>query len=526
MIVRDEAAMLPGCLASVQGAVDEICIVDTGSTDDTVAIAEAHGAKVVHRAWDDDFSAARNRSLQLASAQWVLVLDADERLTPAASARLRTAVGNADFDCGMLPLHNADALDADLDAVVAGHARIAEVAYLPRLLRRTDDLRYTGIVHENVGDWLAKDRVAKLVSGVDIVHLGGVPSLRQRRDKAARNTKLLERYVATHPDDVTPYGYLAHEHHEAGNREAALEVSGAGWKLIEDGATATDLSVLRLATAHAWLMLSRGDMDVAIRVCERALADMPRHPDLYFLRGCAHEAAGLRAPTAGERRARLTAALDDYERARRRDGHLVLQKFVDGCTTWAAETRRGTAYLCLGEPARALTAFDEALAFGAHDEARWGKAESLIGVGKPKDALALVKHDLSDSHLSDRPGPWVVAALCAEAMGELEMMMTMVARAQAALSAGFVSPHRRERYVDVLALASIYANQPAPMPGPLGQLSGVLAGRFEATEGATARPLDADAARRALSRATAAQRNRLQDARAHELCPWLEEVLA
>ena len=77
-IVRNEAAKLERSLASLEGAVDEIIVVDTGSSDDTVKIAEAHGAQVFHFPWQDDFSAARNVSLSKATGDWILVVDADE----------------------------------------------------------------------------------------------------------------------------------------------------------------------------------------------------------------------------------------------------------------------------------------------------------------------------------------------------------------------------------------------------------------------------------------------------------------
>jgi glycosyltransferase involved in cell wall biosynthesis len=78
MIVRNEAALLPGCLKSVKDWVDAIHITDTGSTDDTVAIAESFGAAVSHFEWCDDFSAARNYALGHVNTEWTLWLDADD----------------------------------------------------------------------------------------------------------------------------------------------------------------------------------------------------------------------------------------------------------------------------------------------------------------------------------------------------------------------------------------------------------------------------------------------------------------
>ena len=80
MIVRDEERYLAGCLESVVDLVDEIVVVDTGSTDSTPDIARRFGARVFNFQWVDDFSAARNESLRHATGEWIFWLDADERL--------------------------------------------------------------------------------------------------------------------------------------------------------------------------------------------------------------------------------------------------------------------------------------------------------------------------------------------------------------------------------------------------------------------------------------------------------------
>src|SRR5205085_8623718 len=99
-IVKNEEKYLRGCLESVQGAVDEIVVVDTGSTDSTIAIAEEFGAKVVHFAWTDDFSAARNVSLDHATGDWAFWLDADERLGKGEGRLLRYLVEEAEPNVG------------------------------------------------------------------------------------------------------------------------------------------------------------------------------------------------------------------------------------------------------------------------------------------------------------------------------------------------------------------------------------------------------------------------------------------
>jgi glycosyltransferase involved in cell wall biosynthesis len=90
MIVKNEQAVLDRCLASARDAVDEIIVVDTGSTDDTIEIARDHGARVLHHDFTDlDFAAARNRSLNAATGDFALVLDADETLHPGSTGLIR-----------------------------------------------------------------------------------------------------------------------------------------------------------------------------------------------------------------------------------------------------------------------------------------------------------------------------------------------------------------------------------------------------------------------------------------------------
>ena len=89
MIVRDEAERIEACLASVRDLVDEMVVVDTGSSDDTVHRAQAAGARVEQLPWPGDFAPARNAALEMVKGDWVLVLDGDELLLPEAIPALK-----------------------------------------------------------------------------------------------------------------------------------------------------------------------------------------------------------------------------------------------------------------------------------------------------------------------------------------------------------------------------------------------------------------------------------------------------
>ncbi|MFM8662141.1 MAG: glycosyltransferase family 2 protein, partial [Cyanobium sp.] len=139
MIVRNEAERLERCLASVADFVDEMVIVDTGSNDGTVAIAEGCGA-VVHRLdWPGDFAPARNAALDLVHGEWVLVLDADEQLLAEAREPLQQLMAQPDL------------LVVNLLRLERG-ARQSPYSRVSRLFRRHPAIRWSRPYHAMIDD--------------------------------------------------------------------------------------------------------------------------------------------------------------------------------------------------------------------------------------------------------------------------------------------------------------------------------------------------------------------------------------
>ena len=104
LITRNEEANLEACLASLEGIAQQIVVVDTNSTDRTLEIAKSHGALVSQPADWPGFGPQKNRALELATGDWVLSLDADERLTPALKSEILTAIHHsAQVDCFAIP---------------------------------------------------------------------------------------------------------------------------------------------------------------------------------------------------------------------------------------------------------------------------------------------------------------------------------------------------------------------------------------------------------------------------------------
>jgi tetratricopeptide (TPR) repeat protein len=215
LIVKDEADSLDACLTSLRGLVDEIVVVDTGSTDASVAIAERHGAVVAHERWDGDFATARNRSLDLATGDWILYIDADEQVRgnlDAARAHLARAEVDVAYRVRFVP-------------------RVGWTPYLEyRLWRNRPDLRFVGPIHESIVP--AIERVAAAehlrVEPFDrfTIHHYGYEG--DRADKRARDEPLLVAEMARNPDRLFVYDHLARVYEAAGDGPRAVEVWRAG----------------------------------------------------------------------------------------------------------------------------------------------------------------------------------------------------------------------------------------------------------------------------------------------------------
>ncbi len=188
MIVKNEEKMLAQCLNSVRDLVDEIVIVDTGSTDGTVAIAEKFGARVYHHAWQNDFSLHRNQSLEYATGDWILILDADEELVREDILKLKQASRIPNINVLSLSVHNKHVASGD------------ETSFLPsvRMWRRKLNARYEGIVHNEL-----RLPVEETILRVDarLNHYGYGLDWDQMKRKIERTKTLLLRQLEANPDN-------------------------------------------------------------------------------------------------------------------------------------------------------------------------------------------------------------------------------------------------------------------------------------------------------------------------------------
>ncbi len=250
MIVKDEAENLPRCLESVKDCVDEMRILDTGSQDDTIAIAESYGAIVTSTEWTQDFAAARNQSLVEATGEWILVLDADESLTAAGRELLsRVRSGEALGDEPLDSVLAITLLRYEMNTVQAPYSEVS------RLFRNRDDLRFNRPYHETIDDSVTRLLQAEsqwqivFWPEITIAHTGYEAEAIAQRQKFDRAETIMAAHLAQHPDDA----YICNK---LGALYLSVDQVDKGRSLLEQGLAAAPTDAGTLYELHYHLGLA------------------------------------------------------------------------------------------------------------------------------------------------------------------------------------------------------------------------------------------------------------------------------
>jgi len=344
MIVRDAVELLPACLASVRGIVDELVIADTGSQDATIAVAQSFGARVIPIPWQDDFAAARNLALQEVRCDWVLSLDADEQLDAKAKAQIPRLLRSRDVAGYQVTIRNymQSLKDRVWDrpaqrndsAIPAARQYPAYVEHQNvRLFRREEQIYFIGRVHESVGP--AIEQAGRRLADADfLIHHFGLAG--DEANQARKNTFYREL-----------------------GRQKLLD-------LPQNAQAHFELGLLEMDNFH--------DLPVALELFARARSLNPRFGLAWFFEGLTLEKQGQHVPALrrlaeAERCGYRTALLAET----RGDAHYNVGDFPDARESYAVARRRdacnfslrskfGLAVLRAGDPGRGLLEMRRALA--------------------------------------------------------------------------------------------------------------------------------------------------------------------
>lgn len=278
LMVKNEEAMLPQCLESIRSWVDEIVLVDTGSTDKTIEIAKSYGAKIFYQPWEGSFSKHRNYTMEKATCDWILIIDADEMMVAEDIPLLLKVMSEPICEIVSLNVIN-----------VYGDRKNRSV-FLPsvRLFKRELGVYYEGIVHNQIK---TPKGVPVVRAKVRLEHYGYDLSEAKMKQKADRSRALLLKQLDSNPDHAFAHfnlGQLVRTGPDETIKERSAEVILHASKAVE--LTDPDIpaerfihlmSLDQLAWSHFYLK----QHDLARQFCRQALLHKPDYLDPLILLG-------------------------------------------------------------------------------------------------------------------------------------------------------------------------------------------------------------------------------------------------
>lgn len=281
MIVRNEEDLFAGCLESIKDCVDEIIVVDTGSDDKTKEIAKSFGAKVYDQPWEGDFSKHRNYSMSLATSDWLLVIDADERIHSEDISLVRQMLE----DCG-----DADTVSAEISNVY-GKEGLETKFHSMRFFRREAKIQYDGIVHNRS---IISDEMVQRRSQVRIIHLGYDLSPEKMEKKFERTKSLLDKQLKKTPDDpfvLQNYAWIHRTRGKHFTKQHSQEIMKASYRaaMLTDPKNQPGWSIhVSSLDMLAWAFLFESAYDQSIKYAMVALSYKPDFLDPMLCLGYAH----------------------------------------------------------------------------------------------------------------------------------------------------------------------------------------------------------------------------------------------
>lgn len=278
MIVKNEEKWLDKCLASAHNIVDEMVIVDTGSTDKTKEICLKYHAKIYDFQWMESFAAARNYGLEMAAGNWILWLDADEELlvndVPTFHKQLNSSTGD------VLPVELVNFYGPSPPDV-----HNAYTCFSYRIFRNHKGLKFTGHIHEHLNiDKIVKPFPIEKMAPVSITvfHYGYMDEVAQDKNKSERNLRMLEKEKNNPDYDPWIDYHIASEYYRCKEYEQAFkQVNFAIRHFIEKGLLPPSM----LYKLKYDILLAAGSFESAWPGIEKAIALYPDYVDLHFYKG-------------------------------------------------------------------------------------------------------------------------------------------------------------------------------------------------------------------------------------------------
>lgn len=272
MIVKNEQRYLRQCIKSVEDIIDEIVVVDTGSTDDTIQIAKNYGAKLYEIPWENNFSKARNIAVSHVDSDWILLLDADEILEETSKQTLLTFIRTTKEDGAYFQIYNYKDKEQGKNYMI--HNGI-------RLFRNNQGYLYEGKIHEQVVREYHGNRGKTKFPKIPVIvhHYGYLEKVVEEKDKRGRNMPIIMQEIEHHPDNPYLLDCLGNEYNSLGDTKKAIELYEKVLLKKEEGASYLPGLYLRLSVCY----IKEKEFEKAIEIAYEAKNQYLQYMDYNYI---------------------------------------------------------------------------------------------------------------------------------------------------------------------------------------------------------------------------------------------------
>lgn len=283
LIINNESNCLRRCLSSIKAIASEIVVVDTGSTDDSIQVASEFGALIFSFEWENDFSSARNYSLDKASGEWILVLDGDEEIERNSHELIQEKIRTPNIDAYLLTVRKA--LNNQHEILAASSLQL-------RLFRNNKNYQYQGIIQEQILDSILDQNpstVIEIASNITIIHHGYTKEDTTDNDRLKRNVDQIKQTLERESEEPLKYFFLGREYYHHDRFSEALDY----FRLAYDKSDCQAVYIPDLQRSIITSLYMLGKSSEALAFANDALNTRTDSADLYYLKGIIYKDLGL-----------------------------------------------------------------------------------------------------------------------------------------------------------------------------------------------------------------------------------------
>lgn len=369
MIVKNEERNLDRCLSSVRDFVDEIIVVDTGSTDGTEKVAKSFGAKIYHHRWNNSFADARNYSLLKATEQWILIMDADDEFEREDKEKLlritKNRIGGPNVYCGKTLCYSGNVPDNNNVLINLN----------VRLIRNKAGYKYEGRIHEQIV--LKEEDINSpypiVAADIRFHHYGYLTSYITEKDKHNRNIALIQKELDENPENAFMLFNMGNEYYAMQDIEKSLDFYMRSFKNADLSLGYSPVLLIRIVMCNEAL-----HMDTALfKFVKLGLQYYPYLTDFEFLKA-----------TALLRLKKMEAAIRSYKKCIKMGSPATNINSILGVGTFKPHYALSTIYSKLGDYAKAEWHCSKALKYNPTFRIAYSELIDLLKAkGKPVKSI-------------------------------------------------------------------------------------------------------------------------------------------